>query len=170
MELITCYACCVYPLGPHLGECIPCYPSAILIVANTCWWSPSQPHKIVARAWLTVLTAPHLSSTSHYRGLSRGRSLGTDSVTAWGVSSKHFVFQVCEFKDFFGAYYHTTSLFFFKITLFIYLFLAALGLRCCMQASSSCGERGLLFVAVHRLLIAVASLVAENGLSVHWLQ
>ena len=47
---------------------------------------------------------------------------------------------------------------------FIYLFLAALGLRCCARASSSCGERGLLFVVVRGLLIAVASLVAENGL------
>ena len=47
---------------------------------------------------------------------------------------------------------------------FIYLFLAALGLRCCVQASSSCGEQGLLFVAVRKLLIAVASLVAEHRL------
>ena len=38
-----------------------------------------------------------------------------------------------------------------------------LGLRCCAQAFSSCGERGLLLVAVRRLLIAVASLVAEHG-------
>ena len=30
-------------------------------------------------------------------------------------------------------------------------FLAALGLRCCAQAFSSCSERGLLFVAVCRL-------------------
>ena len=37
-------------------------------------------------------------------------------------------------------------------------------LRCCMQSFSSCGEQGLLFVAVHGLLIAVASLVAEHGL------
>ena len=51
----------------------------------------------------------------------------------------------------------------FLINLFI-LFLAALGLRCCAWAFSSCGERGLLFVVVHRLLIAVASLVAEHGL------
>ena len=36
-------------------------------------------------------------------------------------------------------------------------FLAALGLRCCTWASSSCTERGLLFVVVHRLLIVVAS-------------
>ena len=57
--------------------------------------------------------------------------------------------------------------FFFKELisyLFIYLFLAALGLRCCAWASSSCGERGLLFVAVRGLLIVVASLVAEHGL------
>ena len=46
---------------------------------------------------------------------------------------------------------------------FIYLFLAALGLHCCALAFSSCGERGLLFVVVCRLLIAVASLVAEQG-------
>ena len=53
---------------------------------------------------------------------------------------------------------------FFKKIYFIYLFLAALGLRCCTWAFSSCGEWGLLFVAVHGLLIAVASLVAEHGL------
>ena len=53
------------------------------------------------------------------------------------------------------------SLYFY---LFIYLFLAALGLHCCAQAFSSCSEQGLLFVAVCRLLIAVASLVAEHGL------
>ena len=51
-----------------------------------------------------------------------------------------------------------------KINLFIYLFLAALGLRCCVWAFSSCGEWGLLFIAVCRLLIAVASLVEEHGL------
>ena len=56
---------------------------------------------------------------------------------------------------------------FFLISLMLYLFysfLAALGLRCCAWAFSSCGERGLLFVAAHGLLIAVASLVAEHGL------
>ena len=44
------------------------------------------------------------------------------------------------------------------------LFLAALGLRCCTRAFSNCGERGLLFLAVRGLLIAVASLVAEHEL------
>ena len=52
---------------------------------------------------------------------------------------------------------------FFKI-LFIYLFLAVLGLRCCAQAFSSCSEWGLLFVTVRGLLIVVATLVAEHGL------
>ena len=33
----------------------------------------------------------------------------------------------------------------------------ALGLRCCVRAFSSCGDWGLLFVAVHGLLIVVAS-------------
>ena len=54
--------------------------------------------------------------------------------------------------------------FFKKFIYFIYLFLAALGLRCCERAFSSCSEWGLLFVVVRRLLTAVASLVAEHGL------
>ena len=51
-----------------------------------------------------------------------------------------------------------------KIIYLINLFLAALDLRCCTRAFSSCGERGLLLVAVLGLLIAVASLVVEHGL------
>ena len=47
---------------------------------------------------------------------------------------------------------------------YFFLFLAVLSLRCCSQAFSSCGEQGLLFVVVHRLLTVVASLVAEHGL------
>ena len=41
-------------------------------------------------------------------------------------------------------------------------FLAVLGLCCFEQAFSSCGQ-GLLYIAVHRLLIVVASLVAEQS-------
>ena len=54
----------------------------------------------------------------------------------------------------------------FKKNLFILfiLFLSAVGLLCCVRAFSSCGEWGLLFVAVHGLLIVVASLVAEHRL------
>ena len=47
---------------------------------------------------------------------------------------------------------------------FFNLFLAVLGLRFCAWAFSSCGKRGLLFVAVRGLLIMVASLVAEHRL------
>ena len=40
--------------------------------------------------------------------------------------------------------------------------MAVLGLCCCIRTFSSCGERGLLFIAMCGLLIAVASLVAEH--------
>ena len=54
--------------------------------------------------------------------------------------------------------------FFFKgLILFIFLILVALDLCCCARYFSSCGERGLLFIEVHGLLIVVASLVAEHG-------
>ena len=62
------------------------------------------------------------------------------------------------------------AFFFFLINLFIYLFvylflfLAVVGLCYCARAFSSCGEQGLLFIAVRGFLIAVASLVAEHGL------
>ena len=52
----------------------------------------------------------------------------------------------------------------FIIYLLTYLLMAVLGLRCCMQAFSSCGERGLLFVVVRGLFTVVASLVVEHRL------
>ena len=58
---------------------------------------------------------------------------------------------------------------FFKMY-FTYLFLAVLGLRCCMQAFSSCSEQGLLLVVVRRLLVAMASLVVDHGLWARGLQ
>ena len=57
---------------------------------------------------------------------------------------------------------------FFLINLFIYLFLAALGLCCCARAFSSCSERGLLFIAVCGLLIAVASICCRAGALGTW--
>ena len=47
------------------------------------------------------------------------------------------------------------------IYLFIYLFMAVLGLHCCARAFSSCSEWGLLFIAVRRLLTAVACLCSR---------
>ena len=65
-------------------------------------------------------------------------------------------------------------LFFKKINLFIliylFIFLAALGLRCCVRAFSSSCEQGLLFVVVRELLLAVASLVAQHRLQARGLQ
>ena len=52
---------------------------------------------------------------------------------------------------------------FIYLNLFIYFF-ADFGSLLLCTAFSSCGERGLLFDAVRRLLIAVASLVAEHSL------
>ena len=48
--------------------------------------------------------------------------------------------------------------------IYIYIFLAVLGLRCCARAFSSCRERELLFVAVRGLLILAACLFTEHGL------
>ena len=57
---------------------------------------------------------------------------------------------------------------FFKINLFIYFWLHWDFVAVC-RLFSSCSERGH-FVAVHGLLIAVASLVAEHGLEARGLQ
>ena len=54
--------------------------------------------------------------------------------------------------------------FFLNFYLFIYLFMAVLGLHFCAKAFSSCGERGPLFIAVRRPLTIAASPVAEHRL------
>ena len=64
------------------------------------------------------------------------------------------------------------KIFFFKgiplfFVLFIYLFLAVLGLHFCARAFSSCSKRGPLFIAVRGPLTIAASLVAEHGLQMH---
>ena len=58
------------------------------------------------------------------------------------------------------------NIFYLSVYLSIYLFiyLSVLGLHCCAWDFFSCGKWGLLFIAVHRLLVAVASLVVERGL------
>ena len=73
-------------------------------------------------------------------------------ILYFGWSTYSFMFKVI------------TDMYVLFFLIFIYLFLAALGLHCCAWAFSSCGERGPLFAAVCGLLIAVASLVAEHGL------
>ena len=61
-------------------------------------------------------------------------------------------------------YRFKTCFWVFLINLFIYLFLAVLGLRFCARAFSSCGERGPLFIAVRGPLTVAASPVAEHRL------
>ena len=76
------------------------------------------------------------------------------------------LFFICQWTWFASIFF--LIIFFFLN--FIYLFLAALGLRCCTRALSSCGQQGLLFVVVHGLLIVVASPAAEHRLQAHGLQ
>ena len=49
---------------------------------------------------------------------------------------------------------------------YIYILVAA-GLCCSVRAFSNCGDQGLLFLMVHRLLSVVASLIAERRLWAH---
>ena len=49
-------------------------------------------------------------------------------------------------------------------TFMLLFFVGALGLRCSVQAFSSCGEWGLFFVVVHRPLIMVISFIVDHGL------
>ena len=49
----------------------------------------------------------------------------------------------------------------------IYLFLVALGLHCYVQAFSKCSEQRLLFLAVHGLLILMASFITKHRLQAH---
>ena len=73
----------------------------------------------------------------------------------WGPSIPER--KVYENKDF-------LLLFFLNFYLFIYLFMAVLGLRFCARAFSSCGKRGPLFIAVRGPLTVAASLLAEHRL------
>ena len=64
-------------------------------------------------------------------------------------------------------YMHLKTFFFKGIPLFllfIYLFLAVLGLRFCARAFSICGKWGPLFITVHGPLTIAASLVVEHKL------
>ena len=50
-----------------------------------------------------------------------------------------------------------------KILFYFVLFLAALGLCCCVQVFSSCGKQGLLFIKACRFLIVVPFLLWSTG-------
>ena len=54
--------------------------------------------------------------------------------------------------------------FFFLRFIYVFYFLAVLGLYCCKRAFSGCSECGLFFAEVHELFIVAASLVVKHGL------
>ena len=66
----------------------------------------------------------------------------------------------------FFSFFFVLFCFKFSIYLFI-LFLTVLGLRFCVRAFSSWGERGPLFIAVYGPLTITASPVAEHRLQTH---
>ena len=70
----------------------------------------------------------------------------------------------CELVFFFFFLNVSSYCFFFFFNLFIYLFLAVLGLRFCVRAFSSCGKWGPRFIAVRGPLTIAASPVAEHRL------
>ena len=56
----------------------------------------------------------------------------------------------------------TLCLIFKSFYLFVYLFLAVLGLHCCVQVFSSCDSRDYTLAAMCGLLIVVTSVFAEH--------
>ena len=84
-----------------------------------------------------------------------------------GASTVSHLYMYCASDVLFSFLWIKCNNFIFflkKIYLFIYLFMAVLGLRFCARAFSSCGKRGPLFIAVRGPLTIAASLVAEHRL------
>ena len=107
---------------------------------------PCLPHGLIMRIKMSISIHTHLESCLAQRKCSTNVS--------------YFILLLLHVG--FPEFCHLLS--FLKKCLFIYLFLVGLGLHCCVQVFSSCGEQGLLlFIAVHQLLIVKASLVVEHG-------
>ena len=87
----------------------------------------------------------------------KGPLLGRQEPGLWKLKCMHFFGSVC-------VCVYIYIYIFFCFNVFLPLFLAVVGLHCCTRAFSSFGRRGLLFIAVHRLLTAVASLITEHRL------
>ena len=109
---------------------------------------------------LSSLASFNTGSVPHTRGTESGNKLEV-------ISPVHRI------QGFFFFSSNLPVFFFYFKKIFIYLFLAGLGLHCCADFSLVAGSRGYSTVAVRGLLIAVASLVAEHVLQVYrllWLQ
>ena len=152
------------PPSPRIDQCLPnlhLHPRSLL----TTWGTP--PFLCPTDTSNSTRPKQSTSSSSHACAISRVPITVNEIITYPVVPAKSLGFI---FSSSLSSLHIQCLVIlppdvsFLLINLFIYSFLAALGLRCCTRAFSSCGERGLLFVAVHGLLIAVASLVAEHGL------
>ena len=125
--------------------------------------SPPPPFPAVQRLSDLLSFSGFLSACSSCGGQMRdAASISCFLVTSFFLLLILYVLlppPCCHSPDFF-----LFPLIFLKYMYLFILFLAALGLCCCARAFSSCGEQGLLFVAVRGLLTAVASLAAEHGL------
>ena len=139
LHLNFCFASCWSRLlGPWLGRALPL--SGLTAVSAT-WFSD---HCLLLACWILFSSLP-LCLLSCLQSIQIFFTLILLLLRPpWQIPS-----MACNF---------------FFLNLFIYLFMAVLGLRFCARAFSSCGKRGPLFIAVHGLLTIAASLVAEHKL------
>ena len=82
-------------------------------------------------------------------------------LTFWGYCFLSLCIHLTNLEH---THYAVVFFFFLSICLFIYLFMAVLGLHFYARAFSSCGKQGPLFIAVRGPLTIAASLVAEHRL------
>ena len=90
----------------------------------------------------------------------------TRSNFKYDIQLFFFFFKYCYLMIFFNNFFFTSSLLFILnlFYLFIYLFMAVLGLRFCARAFSSCGKWGPLFIAVRGPFTIAAPPVAGHRL------
>ena len=92
--------------------------------------------------------------------LLKTKTVGLDCSTHHRVL---FFFVCFPFRSPLCIWYHFRHSHVFN-NFYFYLFMAVLGPRFCARASSSCGKRGPVFIAVRGPLTIAASLVAEHRL------
>ena len=110
---------------------------------------------------------PVCTVTATFRGFAASENVSKGKESNSTVSeSRGPLHSYPSFFFFFFKAYYTSHFFFFlrSFLLFIYLFMAVLGLRFCARAFSSCGKWGPLLIAVRGPLTITASLAAEHRL------
>ena len=85
-------------------------------------------------------------------------------ISALGFMGSLAEDEITRYNELLNNFFLSLIGYFLVIYLFIYLFLAVLGLRSCARAFSTCGKRGPLFIAVRGPLAIAASPVAEHRL------